>query len=82
MTTLNVPTRRQYDMASHPTPWKVSYWQRCPEWDRHSGPHIVDAKGDLVCELPVNVGHPGDYDAIADETAYRIVEAVNDNPSE
>lgn len=61
----------------HPTPWVVAYHQRFPGWDENSMPHIRDANGDLVCEMPQNVGHPGEYDRVADETAKRIVAAVN-----
>lgn len=60
----------------HPTPWRVAYWRRCPEWHEQSRPQIVDASGCLVAEMPQHVGHPGEYDAIADGTARAIVEAV------
>lgn len=62
---------------NHPTPWQVRYWQRFPEWDERSCPRIVDADGELVCAFPQSVFHPGAYDKLADETAKRIVEAMN-----
>lgn len=67
---------------SHPIPWSVGYWRRCPEWHEKSCPCIYDANGTLVLELPQNVGHPGEYDAVADMTANRIVQAVNASQSE
>ncbi len=62
---------------SHPTPWKVAYWRRCLEWHPQSRPYIVDAADETVCEMPQTVGHPGVFDAVAVETAQRIVAAVN-----
>lgn len=62
----------------HSTPWSVKYWQRCPEWHEQSNPRVVDVNGVIVCELPQNVGHPGEYDEEADNTAKLIVESVNE----
>ncbi len=61
----------------HPLPWSVKYWRRCPEWHPQSCPYIVDRDGETVVTMPLTVGHPGEYDAVADETARRIVDAVN-----
>lgn len=59
------------------TPLQVRYYRRCPEWDARSCPRIFDANGDLVCELVLQVGHPGLYDARADTLAHLIVDCVN-----
>lgn len=67
-------------MCKHPIPWKVAYSRRCPEWHAKSLAHVVDADGETVCTLPQTVGHPGLYDAEADEIAHRIVVAVNGQP--
>lgn len=64
-------------LTDHPTPWRVSYWQRFPEWHERASPYIVDANGNTVVEMPQNVGHPGAYDRRADETAHLIIERVN-----
>ena len=61
----------------HPTPWRVEYYRRCPEWHEKSRPRIKDANNCIVCEMPMNVGHPGEYDFIADKTAHEIIAAVN-----
>jgi hypothetical protein len=61
----------------HPAPWAVRYFRRCPEWHPKSCPFIVDSEGRTVVEMLQNVGHPGEYDPIADETAHRIVDLAN-----
>ena len=64
-------------MTKHPTPWRVEYHQRLKAWHPQSRPYIVDAVGVMVCQMIQNVEHPGLYDQLADETAQKIVEAVN-----
>ena len=64
-------------MSSYPKPWKVKYWQRCEEWHPQACPYIVDRNDRLVVSLPQTVGHPGEYDELADNTAKEIVAAVN-----
>jgi len=64
-------------MSSYPRPWKVKYRHRCYEWHPKSRPYIVDSLGRIVCEMPQTVGHPGEYDELADNTANEIVNAVN-----
>ena len=64
-------------MPRHPTPWRVAYDQRFPEWDAKASPRVVDANGGLVAEIPQHVDHPGEYDIEADRLAQRIVAAVN-----
>jgi hypothetical protein len=64
-------------MENHPLPWTVKYWRRCPEWHEKSSPYIVDANGAEVVCMPQNVGNPGEYDVVADETALRIIASVN-----
>ena len=64
-------------MPRHPTPWRVAYDQRFPEWADKAGPRVVDANGALVAEIPQHVDHPGTYDAEADRLAHKIVDAVN-----
>lgn len=61
----------------HPLPWSVHYWQRFPEWNEKSRPWIADANGNRVLDTIQTVGHPGEYDLIADLLAREIVEAVN-----
>lgn len=64
-------------MKYHPTPWRVEYYRRCPEWHEKSRPRVKDANNCIVFEMPMNVGHPGEYDFIADKTAQSIIDAVN-----
>jgi len=66
-----------YRSAIYPTPWRVEYQKRFPSWHDQSLPSIVDANGEFVCGMVQHANHPGTYDAIAVETAKRIVEAVN-----
>jgi hypothetical protein len=61
----------------HPKPWSVKYNRRCSEWHEKSGAHVVDALGKVVTLIPQHTGHPGAYDAIADNIAHTIVNAVN-----
>lgn len=58
-------------------PWKVSYWQRYPSWDKKSCPSVVDSEGEVVCDIPQFVDHPGVYDERADLIAHAIVDAIN-----
>lgn len=58
-------------------PLRVEYHRRCPEWHEKSSPYIVDAAGKLVVMMPQNVGHPGQYDEMADLGARMIVDSVN-----
>lgn len=62
---------------AHPKPWRVVYHQRFPEWSPKALPYVVDANDQTVVELPSRLGHPGLYDAEADQTAHQIVNAVN-----
>lgn len=62
----------------HPLPWRVDYQKMFEDWHEKSLPRIVDAAGATVIELPQNVGHPGLYDAKADETAQAIVAAMGE----
>lgn len=64
---------------NHPTPWKVVYNQRFPTWHEKSSPSVVDANNEYIFCPPQSkdIGHPGEYDQLADETAHRIVNAVN-----
>lgn len=63
----------------HPLPWRVVYSPMFPEWDAKSMPRIVDANGETVIRIPQSedVHHPGLHDAKANETADRIVNAIN-----
>jgi len=65
---------------NHPTPWTVKYYRRCKEWHPQCSPYIVDAEGGMVLDMPSTVGHPGEFDPVAYETAHRIVAAVNGHP--
>lgn len=67
-------------LLNHPTPWAVKYYRRCEEWHPKSSPYIVDANGKTVIDMPQHVGHPGQYDELADGTAIRIVTAINGQP--
>lgn len=60
-----------------PLPWSVRYFKRCEEWHDKSCPHVVDGCGKTVLEVARTVGHPGEYDFIADRTCNEIVSAVN-----
>jgi hypothetical protein len=67
---------------NHPTPWRVEYTRHDRSWHPRSRATVVDAHGELVAAMPQTVDHPGEYDAIADETAKRIVAAVNSASAE
>ena len=66
-------------MIDKPLPWRVEYNQRFNEWHPKSGPRVVDANGETVCEMPQsdNIRHPGQYDEVADLAAITIVDCVN-----
>lgn len=64
-------------MTEHPTPWRVEYNRRFPEWHEKSLPFIVDANGIAIVKMPQHNWHPGLYDELADKTAHQIVTAVN-----
>lgn len=60
----------------HPAPWRVEYWQRFDTWHPKAFPHVMDAAGKLVCDLPQHVTAEA-YDAIADTVAHTIADSVN-----
>lgn len=64
-------------MKDYPKPWSVKYNRLCKEWHEKSGPHIVDALGQIVALIPQHTGHPGTYDETADYLCHTIVNSVN-----
>lgn len=61
------------------TPWRVVYAGDSvyTGWHPRSCPKVVDATGEIVCQLPQYVAHPGLYDERADKLAQFIVERAN-----
>ena len=68
---------KSYPEVPFQLPLRVEYHRRCPEWHEKSSPYVVDAYGKLVVMMPQNVGHPGQYDEMADLGAQMIVDSVN-----
>lgn len=65
-------------VKDYPLPWKVAYYRRCPEWDEKTRPFVICATGNEVIETTAMVGHPGEYDEIADNVAHFIVMSANE----
>jgi len=60
-------------------PFTVAYDPLFDEWDDKSRPCIQDADGNRVpVRLCQNVGHPGEYDPLADKLAHIIARVLNE----